>query len=234
MLGYLAERPDKTKPFFGYLAYSSPHWPLQVGKAWRDKYKGLYADGPEALRQRRLANLKKLGLIPEHAVAHTVVAPESSEWERLTEEEKQLSARAMETYAGMVENLDWNIGRVLEYLEKTGERENTLIVFMSDNGAEGASLEAWPTMGGDLMRIVRKYHNNSLDNIGEYDSYVWYGPRWAQASTGNSLLHTQYLSILIHGQLQVDYTRCSAQKGVSVCLSSSIMHLGHSRKEGLF
>ncbi|KAK7696118.1 hypothetical protein QCA50_000761 [Cerrena zonata] len=91
MLGYLADRPDKNKPFFGYLAYSSPHWPLQVGKEWRDKYKGVYSDGPEALRQRRLANLKKSGLIPEHAVAHDVVASESSEWEQLTEEQKQLS-----------------------------------------------------------------------------------------------------------------------------------------------
>lgn len=138
LIQYLDERPQ-GKPFFAYLPFAAPHWPLQVSKEYRDKYKGIYDDGPEVLRQRRLARLRELGVIPTDVVAHEVVAPEISEWSGMTDEERALSARAMETYAGMVENLDFNIGRVLDHLDKIGERENTFIVFQSDNGAEGAA-----------------------------------------------------------------------------------------------
>ncbi|KAJ7497573.1 alkaline-phosphatase-like protein [Mycena latifolia] len=191
LIQYLEERPT-DKPFFAYLPFAAPHWPLQVHKKYRDKYKGMYDDGPEALRQHRLAKLRELGLISADAVPHDVVAPGTSEWNAMTGEERALSARAMETYAGMVENMDWNIGRVLDHLEKIGERENTFIVFQSDNGAEGAALEAWPVYGKRLMDVIRKYYDNSLDNVGEYNSYVWYGPRWAQASTSPSRLYKMY------------------------------------------
>ncbi|KAJ6587186.1 alkaline-phosphatase-like protein [Mycena vulgaris] len=191
LIQYLDERPT-DKPFFAYLPFAAPHWPLQISKKYRDKYKGMYDDGPEVLRQRRLAKLRDLGLISPDTVAHDVVAPGMSEWDEMTDEERALSARAMETYAGMVENMDWNIGRVLDHLDTIGERENAFIVFQSDNGAEGAALEASPTMGKRLMDVIQKYYDNSLENIGEYNSYVWYGPRWAQASTAPSRLYKMY------------------------------------------
>jgi arylsulfatase A-like enzyme len=184
LIHYLSEERPKDKPFFAYLPFSAPHWPLQVDKQYRNKYKGRYDAGPEALRQERLARLKELGLIPKDVVPHDVVAPEKAEWTQMTDEERALSARAMETYAGMVENMDWNIGRVLEYLEKIGEKDNTFIVFMSDNGAEGAAFEALPTLGPDLIRVIDTFYDNSLDNVGNHNSFVWYGPRWAQAATG--------------------------------------------------
>lgn len=183
LIKYLSERPT-SKPFFAFLPFSAPHWPLQVDKSYRDKYKGKYDLGPEALRQQRLARLRELGLISADIAAHDVVAPGVAEWEKLTDEEKALSARAMETYAGMVENMDDNIGRVLSHLEETGEAENTFVIFMSDNGAEGAAYEAHPIMGDNFMQVVRKHYDNSLENIGEHSSFVWYGPRWAQAATG--------------------------------------------------
>lgn len=102
----------------------------------------------------------------------------------MTEHERKLSARAMETFAGMVENMDDNIGKILDYLEKIGEGDNTFIIFQSDNGAEGASYEAAPIMGDSIQDVLDRYYDNSLDNIGEYNSFVWYGPRWAQAATG--------------------------------------------------
>lgn len=64
-----------------------------------------------------------------------------------------------------------------------------VIVFMSDNGAEGAAYEAMPVLGASLMRVVEKYYNNDLENIGKPDSFVWYGPRWAQAATAPSRLY---------------------------------------------
>jgi arylsulfatase len=177
LIKYLSERPA-DKPFFAFLPFAAPHWPLQVDKAYRDKYKGFYDDGPEALRQKRLARLKELGLIAQDVVAHDVVAPAETEWSKMTEQEKKLSARAMETFAGMVENMDEYIGHILKYLEEIGEADNTFVIFQSDNGAEGASYEAEPVLGGNsITDVLARFYDNSLDNIGEFNSFVWYGPR---------------------------------------------------------
>jgi arylsulfatase len=94
----------------------------------------------------------------------------------------------MEVYAGMVDRMDWNIGRVVSYLKSTGEFDDTLILFMSDNGAEGASYEALPLVGQNIMKHIEKYYDNSLDNIGRGNSFVWYGSQWAQAATAPSRL----------------------------------------------
>lgn len=92
------------------------------------------------LRQRRLAKLVELGIVSKDVVPHEVVnMPGYSEWENFDDYEKQCSVRAMEAYAGMVEQMDHSIGRVIKRLKDTGEYDNTLIVFMSDNGAEGAA-----------------------------------------------------------------------------------------------
>ncbi|KAF5373747.1 hypothetical protein D9758_000708 [Tetrapyrgos nigripes] len=191
LIKYLSERP-KDKPFFAFLPFSAPHWPLQVDKRYRDKYKGMYDEGPEVLRQKRLVKLKELGLIPSDAVPHDVVAPEVSEWEEMTDEERKMSARAMETFAGMVDNMDENIGKVLDYLKEIGEYDNTFIIFQSDNGAEGLAYEAIPVMGKHIMTVIDKFYDNSLENIGEYNSFVWYGPRWAQAATAPSRLYKMF------------------------------------------
>jgi arylsulfatase A-like enzyme len=88
-----------------------------------------------------LKKLAEMGIISESVIAHKVetTTQRVGEWESLTPEEKMLSSRAMETYAGMVDTIDVNVGRVVDYLKKTGEYDNTIIVFMSDNGAEGAA-----------------------------------------------------------------------------------------------
>ncbi|KIV79655.1 hypothetical protein PV11_07204 [Exophiala sideris] len=196
MLSYLKSRTDdeKRQPFFAYLPFSAPHWPLQAPKETCDKYKGLYHNGPEALRQRRVAKLKELGIVHKDAVPHAVVTNpgEQGEWERLDDTTRAASARAMEVYAGMVDRMDWNIGRVLDYLKETGEYDDTLILFMSDNGAEGASYEASPLVGTSIMEHIDKYYDNSLDNIGRGNSFVWYGPRWAQAATAPSRLYKMF------------------------------------------
>ncbi|KAJ3782438.1 alkaline-phosphatase-like protein [Lentinula aff. detonsa] len=191
LVKYLSERPT-DKPFFAFLPFAAPHWPLQVNKAYRDRYKGVYDDGPETLRLRRLARLKELGLIAQDVIPHDVVAPPETEWSAFTDQERKLSARAMETFAGMVEKMDENIGKILNYLEEIGEADNTFIIFQSDNGAEGASYEARPTMGDSVLDVVNRFYDNSLENIGEYNSFVWYGPRWAQAATAPSRLYKMY------------------------------------------
>jgi arylsulfatase A-like enzyme len=102
LLAMLKERKESTalseKPFFGYLAFTAPHFPLQAPKSYRDKYKNMYNDGPTALKAKRLARLKQLGLVAEDIEAHPMDNPhDSTEWKRMSKEERILSARAMET-----------------------------------------------------------------------------------------------------------------------------------------
>ncbi|CAG8291816.1 unnamed protein product [Penicillium salamii] len=192
LIRYLEERTEEeeSKPFFSFLPFTAPHWPLQCSRAQRDKYQGVYDDGPYALRERRLKSLVETGIIDEDIVPHKVETGKvgAGEWDSLTPEERKLSTRAMETYAGMVDSIDVNIGKVIEYLKKIGEYDNTFVVFMSDNGAEGAALEAIPVLGADIKSAIHKYYDNSYENIGAYNSYTWLGPLWAQASTAPSRL----------------------------------------------
>ncbi|KAF4121858.1 arylsulfatase [Geosmithia morbida] len=199
LLQYLGERSDEQReqPFFAYLPYSAPHWPLQAPEEDRLDYRGVYDDGPDVLRQQRLARLRELGLIPAHAKPHHVVVPPvdrplSREWESLTEEEKKVSSRTMEVYAAMVQHMDGQIGRVLSYLRSTDELDSTVVLFMSDNGAEGLLMEAYPLVEGDIFDFIDRYYDNSLDNIGRGNSYVWYGPRWASAATAPSRLYKSF------------------------------------------
>jgi arylsulfatase A-like enzyme len=189
LLQYLKER-DQSRPFFAYLPFSAPHWPLQAPAEVVARYKGRYDAGPEVLRQERLEKLRELGLIKAETRAH----PVDNHWETLSDEQRQRSARSMEVYAAMVERMDWNIGRVLDYLRNQGQLDNTLVLFMSDNGAEGALLEAFPKFGPHLASYLDQHYDNSLENIGRANSYVWYGPQWAQAATAPSRLFKAFTS----------------------------------------
>ncbi|MBX9982900.1 MAG: arylsulfatase [Mycobacterium gordonae] len=193
LLRYLGERsPDDERPFFAYLPFQAPHWPLQAPDESIATYRGRYDAGPDVLREERLAALKRLGLCPPDVEAHPVVADGAPEWDDMSDDERARSARSMEVYAGMVDRMDWNIGRVVDYLSETGELDNTVVIFLSDNGAEGAIVEAMPLRGPQIAAQIEKYCDNSLDNLGRPSSYIWYGPRWAQAATAPSRLHKAF------------------------------------------
>ncbi|TPX31145.1 hypothetical protein SmJEL517_g05460 [Synchytrium microbalum] len=191
LLGFFKDRnPNEERPFFAYLPFTAPHWPLQAPEDIIAKYRGRYDNGPDALRAERLEKLKKLGLIPQDVVPHPILnVLNSKSWENMSHEEQLVSARAMEIYASMVDMIDQNVGRVLDYLRHTGELDNTFILFMSDNGAEGQIMEAFPTMGIDVMAVIRKYYNQTYENMGRKDSFVTYGPRWAQCATAPSRMY---------------------------------------------
>jgi len=187
MLEYLERKPGDERPFFAYLAYTAPHWPVQAPENLIDKYKGRYTGGPEVLQQARVARLKELGLLNEKLLA---TGPGSLlDWDKLSAGERALSERTMEVYAAMVDSLDENVGRELAALKKSGELENTVIVFLSDNGAEGlaqAGLEGYlGPMGYSADRIAQLTAANAdPEKIGRPGSFITYGPGWAQASTG--------------------------------------------------
>jgi len=193
LTGFLEEgkAAGDDRPFFAYLPFSAPHWPLQAPDAEIAKYRGVYDAGPDVLREQRLARLRELGLIARDTVPHPVVTKEPG-WDELSPEQKAASARTMEVYAAMVDRIDHNVGKVIEHLKQSGRFDNTVIVFLSDNGAEGAIAEAMPIYGPIFTKRIKEFYNNSLDNLGRRNSYTWYGPRWAQAATAPSRLVKGY------------------------------------------
>ncbi|MFH0730062.1 MAG: arylsulfatase [Pseudomonadota bacterium] len=204
MIEYIESNKGDGKPFFAYVAYTAPHWPLQLplealepGNPWQQKfaaYEQQYAAGYDVIRKERLARMKRLGIIDR------AIEPNSWDelnggaglpaWESLTPAEQQYSAREMAIYAVMVEYMDYQIGRLLEHLDLS----NTRVVFMSDNGAEAAddvetllggypipqaSLDEWEA----LMREAAGTEDyNSYDNLGRPGSQVFYGRPWARVS----------------------------------------------------
>jgi len=132
LIEFIGQSP-KNKPFFAYLPFTAPHWPLQAPPEITKKYKGKYDDGPAELRARRLAAQVKLGLLDDGVEPYPLTG--GKEWDEMTEDERKYSAKTMEVYAAMVESMDYNIGKVVKYLESTGQLDNTFIVFHSDNGA---------------------------------------------------------------------------------------------------
>lgn len=142
-------RADRAKPFFAYLTFTAPHWPLQAPDEDVARYRGRYDEGFEVLRARRLARLKALGLVAANVTPHDLVLPPGRRWADLSAPERKEQARLMEIYAAMVDRMDQNVGRVIAHLKATGQYDNTIILFTADNGAEGIDIArsvSWPTI----------------------------------------------------------------------------------------
>ncbi|WP_437527094.1 arylsulfatase [Sorangium sp. So ce726] len=181
LIQYIESNRTDDKPFFAFATYTTPHWPLQAPPEYIDRYRGRYDAGYDVIRERRLERLKSRGVIPRSFTPNPRLPSGDSNpktWEELTPEERTYEARRMEIYAAMVENLDANIGRLIQYLKRVGEYENTFIFFQSDNGAEGGNREGFaatdPSRSGAVV--------NTLENLGRPGSYIGVGPRWAEVS----------------------------------------------------
>ncbi|RLV90070.1 Arylsulfatase [Spathaspora sp. JA1] len=181
----------EDQPFFGFLTYTAPHWPYQAPQDRIAKYQGIYDNGPEELRRARLAQARKLGIIDTNVVPHPIKTIRKT-WSELTDKEKQVESKIMATYAAMVEILDEQIGRVIDHLRGKEELDNTFILFMSDNGAEGMLMEALPLTNQRINNFITNYYDNSLENIGNKDSFVFYGDQWAQAATSPHAMYKMW------------------------------------------
>jgi arylsulfatase A-like enzyme len=177
MLEYIDQDRASGRPFFAYLAYTAPHWPLQAPRESIAKFKGRYDAGYEALYAQRFARQKQLGLVPADAkpIDPARFAPR---WADLSAPDRQIEARRMEIYAAMVSDLDHYVGEVVAHLKRIGEYDNTFIMFMSDNGAESGRRDLQPPINAH----IGKEYDHSLANLGSATSYVMYGPNWASAS----------------------------------------------------
>lgn len=177
------------KPFFGYLAFTAPHYPLQAPAEDIARYHGRYDAGYDVLRTQRLDGLKREGLVSSDVVAHP--PSDSARWDSLDAPTKAVEARKMEVFAAMVDRLDQNVGRLVSALKTRGLYDNTVIVFLSDNGAEGHQLDKSVIAPEQGKRLLAS-GDNRLESIGSERSYVWYGPNWAEVATAPSRLYKSF------------------------------------------
>ena len=151
------------------MAYNAPHWPLHAKAEDIAKYKGKYDAGWDELRKLRFDNIKKLGLADEDwNLFKDKLLPS---WDSLSDEQKSDWSLKMEVYAAMVDNLDQNIGKLLNYLGTTGQLDNTVVIFLSDNGAENMDVGKMP--------FTVKRNEGPVGTVGSMEAY---SKKWAQVS----------------------------------------------------
>lgn len=164
---YVEDSVEKEKPFFWYLAYNAPHFPLQAKPEDVEKYRGKYLAGWDKIREERYQKLIKLGLI-EESLKLSPRGKGIPAWETLLDEEKESQDERMAVYAAMIDCIDQNVGKIVTALKDMGVYENTLILFLHDNGGQS---------GPALMGC-----NNGKGVPGTAESEVYYGTCWANVS----------------------------------------------------
>jgi arylsulfatase len=177
-LSFLDDGMASEAPFFLYLAYTAPHDPLMAWPEDIEKYKGMYDEGFGSIRKKRYLHQLSQGLIDS---SYILPEPSHSQWVGLSENEQLFEAQKMEVYAAMIDRMDFNIGRIISALKEKGELENTLILFVSDNGASAelvdldidddtapvGSMGRWVSLGADWANVsntpFRYYKNYSFE-----------------------------------------------------------------------
>jgi arylsulfatase len=180
LMDSIRENRGDGKPFLAYLAFTAVHDPVHVPEPWLTKYRGDYDEGYDALKAKRWKAAKELGIVPQDAELadrNPMIKP----WDELSVDERAVEARGMEVYAGMLDAMDYHYGRVVDFLKDIGEYDNTVIIFLSDNGANPWYSDEYP--GAD-RREFRDQFDNSLDNIGNPRSNYSYGIGFASGSSG--------------------------------------------------
>ena len=169
------EAQNDEQPFFLYLSYTAPHDPIQAWPKDIAKYDGKYDAGYEAIARARYERQLALGIID--ADTHKRSAPMHRPWDELSAQEQADQARVMAVYSAMIDNVDQNLGRVFAYLEETGELQNTLVMFLSDNGAsaelndigdgEIGAIDRYSAIGGHWANVsnvpFKAYKNSSFE-----------------------------------------------------------------------
>lgn len=181
LMDMIRDNRGDGKPFFAYLAYTAVHDPLHVPEPWLSLYKGEYDDGFAALKARRAEAAKRAGVFPANAKA-AGLHPSARSWNSFSNDEKAFQSRAMEVYAGMVANMDYHIGRIVNFLKDIGEYENTVIIFFSDNGSNPTRNEEYSP--GEAGEKFLSQFDNSINSLGGPYSHYAYGPGWGSACSG--------------------------------------------------
>lgn len=184
LIGFIEANRGDGKPFFAYVSHQAPHDPYHLPRDWRNRHVGEYDKGWDAVRQERLKRQIELGITPAGTQLAermwflpdpVVLAPAA----------RAILGKKMELYAGMVENMDFHVGRLIDYLKQIGEYDNTVFIVFGDNGAEGTDL--FKMIAGtpgtrDYLYASIKWSQTHPNAWGDPGSYVGYGPMWAQVS----------------------------------------------------
>ncbi|WP_420603451.1 arylsulfatase [Flagellimonas sp.] len=161
-LDWIDEYKDETSPFFLYLAYTAPHDPLMAWPEDIAKYRGKYKVGYDAIRKERIRKQREMGLLHDSSM---ISDPTFEEWTSLSPEEQDREDLRMAVYAAMIDRMDQNIGRVIQKLKMLGKQDNTLIIFVSDNGSSS--------------EVVKIGGNGEIGTVGHWESL---GKNWANVS----------------------------------------------------
>jgi arylsulfatase len=188
-------KSGKGNPFFMYIAYTAPHWPMHALEEDIEKYKGKYDAGYELIRKARYERMKKLGVIKDWKLS-----PAPQKWEDFPDENRAWEIRCMEVYAAMIDSMDQGIGRVAKVVRESGQLDNTLILFFSDNGGcwEGFgrsprlhAVTGIKPMGKDELQkdMIPKRSRAGLPVLsgvdvmpGPSETFIAYGRNWANVS----------------------------------------------------
>lgn len=193
LLGAIDEQRADGKPFFGYLSFQAVHSPFAAKDEWLSRFDGWYREGYDSVRAARTAWMKSLGIVPAGTVPYPRL-PTVPAWTSLTIDQQTLSAKRMAVYAAMLAEMDAEIGRVLQHLADVGELDNTVVFFLSDNGAEFVELS--DLVGRAFSPDAKVWMEQNFDfrpeHWGEPGSVVDYGPAWAQVSSGPLRLFKAY------------------------------------------
>jgi len=182
---YIKGFTSDKKPYFLYVAFTAPHWPIQAREEDIAKYKDRYKEGWDELHKERYERMVKMGLINPKTTSLIDVMGRMGRWNSLSEAEKEKQARKMAVHAAMIDRLDKGVGMIIRTLEEAKTLDNTLIIFLSDNGA---SPEIPGTPGYDRPSETRDGKKLEYDeavkteNIGSEISYTGIGPNWANAA----------------------------------------------------
>ncbi len=184
MLDFIQDGTAKGKPWFAYMAFTTAHFPIQAPPELIMKYYPYYLDlGFAGLKKARYNSLKEHGLI-SHEATEAPFNNLTKKWEDLSQEDKEKQAKIMATYAAMIEDQDNRIGQILGYLKDSDQLDNTLIVYVTDNGPEGLEPTNPKTGNPELAEWIEKQFDSSFDAIGTANSQNVIGTSWANAATG--------------------------------------------------
>ena len=169
------------QPFFAYLSLQTAHWPHQAPQEFIDKYRDVSSAGWDVIREQRIEKLKSLGILSaDHPVSPRF--PGVPAWDDLPAEAKVVQANTMAAYAGMIDHMDMQIGRVIDHLKDTGQYDRTIIIYMTDNGPDWSQPN---TNIGAADWFNERYPNTAVADIGVEGSYSSYGPPWAQVAAAH-------------------------------------------------
>ena len=201
LISYIDANHGDGKPFFAYVSHQAPHEPYHLPKEWRSRHVGEYDRGYDALRQERLKRQIELGIMPAgtQLAERMWFVPDST---LLAPASRAILGKKMEIYAGLVENLDYHVGRLIDHLKKIGEYDNTIFIVFGDNGAEGGDLFkliAGSPGSRDFLWASMHWSNNHPNAWGDPGSWLAYGPMWAQVS---NTPFSQYKAWLAEGGIR--------------------------------